>query len=284
MFGIQALNIVISMIFIYLLFSLFVSIINEMISRLFNTRGNQLFETVHELIGDEGVKALYQDPRINILVQKGSKISGVKKKIDDLKNKRLPDFIPEEIFGEIIADIPNEKLKGYMETVDEELKNTKEEVTKIFETALLKTQQVYKQNMRFWVFIISAIVTVSFNVDSIKIFKILSNDPALAAAVASQAEQYIALNDSLDLGYSDAGIDSLKRQLRVLHQEQVAGMEQSMGIGWNTPKIWKELRWHSLPGFIITVLALSLGAPFWFDLLKKVVNIKNELKPTNTKS
>lgn len=32
--------------------------------------------------------------------------------------------------------------------------------------------------------------------------------------------------------------------------------------------------WNSLLGFIITALALSLGAPFWFDLLKKLVSMR----------
>ncbi len=30
----------------------------------------------------------------------------------------------------------------------------------------------------------------------------------------------------------------------------------------------------SLAGFIITALALSLGAPFWFDMLNKLVAIR----------
>lgn len=35
---------------------------------------------------------------------------------------------------------------------------------------------------------------------------------------------------------------------------------------------------YSLFGFLITAIAISLGAPFWFDLLNKVVKIKNEAK------
>jgi hypothetical protein len=36
---------------------------------------------------------------------------------------------------------------------------------------------------------------------------------------------------------------------------------------WHNPK--------SILGFLITAIAISLGAPFWFDLLSKVVNLRN---------
>ncbi len=41
---------------------------------------------------------------------------------------------------------------------------------------------------------------------------------------------------------------------------------------------WATFFWYSfcaLPGWIMTALAVSLGAPFWFDLLQSFVNIRN---------
>jgi hypothetical protein len=38
-------------------------------------------------------------------------------------------------------------------------------------------------------------------------------------------------------------------------------------------------------GFLITALAISLGAPFWFDLLKKLMQLRGDgAKPENTPS
>jgi hypothetical protein len=37
---------------------------------------------------------------------------------------------------------------------------------------------------------------------------------------------------------------------------------------------WCWLRWHFI-GCFITGVALSLGAPFWFDLLNKLVNLRS---------
>ncbi|MCY7360275.1 MAG: hypothetical protein LH609_23035 [Rudanella sp.] len=56
-------------------------------------------------------------------------------------------------------------------------------------------------------------------------------------------------------------------------------------IGWSVPdtvKGWDRIgaafdnfSWLTIPGWILTIAALSFGAPFWFDLLIKLVNIRN---------
>jgi hypothetical protein len=43
--------------------------------------------------------------------------------------------------------------------------------------------------------------------------------------------------------------------------------------GW-----WDQLFWHIL-GWLITALAVSLGAPFWFDLLNKFIVVRSTVKP-----
>jgi hypothetical protein len=35
----------------------------------------------------------------------------------------------------------------------------------------------------------------------------------------------------------------------------------------------------SLPGWLVTAMAASLGAPFWFDILNKLVNLRVGGKP-----
>ena len=38
-----------------------------------------------------------------------------------------------------------------------------------------------------------------------------------------------------------------------------------------------ETTWCQIVGWLITGLALSLGAPFWFDLLNKLVNVRHSM-------
>ncbi len=48
--------------------------------------------------------------------------------------------------------------------------------------------------------------------------------------------------------------------------------------GWNLSGWWAQLQWHWL-GWLLTTLAISLGAPFWFDLLNKFIVIRSAVKP-----
>ncbi|MDX1638642.1 MAG: hypothetical protein R3281_11780, partial [Balneolaceae bacterium] len=64
MFGIEALDVVISLIFIYLLFSLFVSIVNEFLSQFFKIRGKELRFSIERMVGYRLRKKIYEHPRI----------------------------------------------------------------------------------------------------------------------------------------------------------------------------------------------------------------------------
>jgi hypothetical protein len=51
-----------------------------------------------------------------------------------------------------------------------------------------------------------------------------------------------------------------------------------LGLGWEGVSITQMTIYDmitKLLGFILTALAVSMGAPFWFDLLRKVANIRS---------
>ena len=47
------------------------------------------------------------------------------------------------------------------------------------------------------------------------------------------------------------------------------------GAEGSLPRMFGWWLWHHFFGFLMTGLAASLGAPFWFDLLNKIVNLRN---------
>jgi len=57
-----------------------------------------------------------------------------------------------------------------------------------------------------------------------------------------------------------------------------------LGIGWQTSKFASMdmlSAFKSVLGWLITAIAISLGAPFWFDLLSKLMKLKNTTATTN---
>jgi hypothetical protein len=95
-------------------------------------------------------------------------------------------------------------------------------------------------------------------------------------------------------------IDSVNKQINYLHQEEIAEATSVAGMGWDHPgtpldrsnvctffsSLFKNGLYilYRIPGWLITTLAITLGAPFWFDMLNKVINIRNAgLKPDEKK-
>lgn len=66
--------------------------------------------------------------------------------------------------------------------------------------------------------------------------------------------------------------------LKGLLNNEIAEIRRPLGLGWEGVSL-RSLSTYDLIskilGFILTALAISMGAPFWFDLLKKLVNIRS---------
>jgi len=66
--------------------------------------------------------------------------------------------------------------------------------------------------------------------------------------------------------------------LKGLLNNEIAEIKRPLGLGWEGVDL-RALSTYDLVskllGFILTALAVSMGAPFWFDLLKKLVNIRS---------
>ncbi len=66
--------------------------------------------------------------------------------------------------------------------------------------------------------------------------------------------------------------------------ERCAYIKQATIGRWNKYSPNQEGGWETFAGWLITALAISLGAPFWYDLLSKLINIKNsgDVKKTSS--
>jgi hypothetical protein len=66
--------------------------------------------------------------------------------------------------------------------------------------------------------------------------------------------------------------------LKGLLNNEIAEIKRPLGLGWEGVSLREMAAYDlisKLLGFILTALAVSMGAPFWFDLLKKLVNIRS---------
>jgi len=100
-------------------------------------------------------------------------------------------------------------------------------------------------------------------------------------------------NNLLGLGWGDYGYAKDSAQWMQDSINKAAVKETLPAKKPQRPKFWGKIgyvlatsfgSWKILLGFLITALAISLGAPFWFDLLNKFVNLRvSGEKPADTK-
>jgi|GEM_PF-628020 len=104
-------------------------------------------------------------------------------------------------------------------------------------------------------------------------------EPAPSTGYQPQAPTtYQAARSPYGNDYNDPDFRSSLEDLKGLLSNEIAEIKRPLGLGWEGVSL-RELSTYDLIskllGFILTALAVSMGAPFWFDLLKKLVNIRS---------
>jgi hypothetical protein len=162
----------------------------------------------------------------------------------------------------------------------------------------------YKQKTQALVFALAVMFAVTLNVDTIQLIKRLSYDSALRQSIVAQAEKlaeqppaYIVVPRPVAPSQPAEGAASQPPaqqpaqttpavmadtgQAAAQLQTQIAALSQTgIPLGWDgggRPSnqnfwVWWLTKFF---GLLLTASAASLGAPFWFDILNKIVTIRS---------
>jgi hypothetical protein len=198
-------------------------------------------------------------------------------------------------------------LLGYAYEVRDAYKNAANKTISDIEMFRSKIETWYNTSMdrltgdfkrryaRPFTLIVAAVTVILMNADSVNIAKYLYSNPEARAKVAAQA--YTAAKDSANafntrIAAIQNANDTTVKQLQQTFQtgldninEAKAVIEQNLPFGW-TDTDFKTLNFFVLLskilGLAVTILAVMLGAPFWFDLLNKVTNLRSTgARPNN---
>ncbi|MEI9918406.1 MAG: hypothetical protein WDO14_06335 [Bacteroidota bacterium] len=152
-----------------------------------------------------------------------------------------------------------------------------------FNEAMDRASGWYQRKIKTITLVISLVVTILFNVDSIEIYKTLSTNNKVRGEVIVAAAGYL---DNQVRITPDSGSVRTATELKKLLAEQVDSTKNVLGIGWPHDSNGNiKLPEPTAPiGWLLTVIALSLGAPFWFDLLSKAMKLRGTGTQVPTKS
>jgi hypothetical protein len=124
-----------------------------------------------------------------------------------------------------------------------------------FDDQMERLSGVYRRWSQMFVWMIGAALVVALNANTLRIAETLWNDPSKRAAIVAQAGTASANQDA------NSAINNLPLPI---------GWSQAYhGIGW----LW------ALVGVLLTLAAVSLGAPFWFDTLSRLSRIRQTGTP-----
>ena len=283
-----ALQFAVSLIFVYLLLSALSSAIQEIVANLAKWRSNTLETAITNMLGDSSFKdKIYQHALLKGIWRPNWLFMEVKK-------VHKPAYISSNMFAQAVQDLrttPGATLPAVTQQVlDAVVKgatNAEEEKKKIehwFDDAMDGVSGWYKRKANAWLWVISALVCVALNADTISVGKILWNDPTARAAVSEAAKNYATHKAANDAGTNATTPAEVKDELSRVTKARDDLEKLPVPLGWckrdclpddprRPPTAFYPLLLKFI-GLLISVLAVSQGAPFWFDLLQKAVNLR----------
>ena len=229
----------------------------------------------------------------------------------DILNKLVADH-PINFDGTLeeieqsLNTLPDSDLKTRLLSILNEVKVTVQDASKRveafrkaidqwFDESMERTSDWYKRRVQLWTFFSGIAFCTLLNIDTLTITQYLWQNPE-ARQVYLQAANSLISNASTDsLKKELAGKDSIQLNnlghkvgtLLINLREEVT-QNTTIPLGWQLEKFpictkdnlvtWLAYWIRKLAGLLISIGAISAGAPFWFDMLKNVVNIRNALK------
>lgn len=287
------LSTVIGIVFVMLLFSLLASSILELIAGYLSLRGRQLVRAIQGMIGSTATGDFISHPFFQQLAA-GSKerttIAG--------KKRALPSYIGAGTFSSILLDLmeidnradleaaiaglpegPSKKLAQFLyRQTNGELIDFKKKLEEWFNEVMDRASGAYKRTSQRWLVGIGVTLAIMFNVDVINIYHNLSINSTLSNMVADQATTFVNTQAAPTAPNLDSpDIQAAKQKIGVLVNENIGALESPLGLGWDTVD-WQQLdgKWwlYKIIGWLTTAIGISLGATFWFEMLRKLVSLR----------
>jgi len=282
MFGSTILDVAIGLVFVYFMLSLIASQANDLIARMLKWRAKSLEDGVRKmLLDDDLAQRVWQHPLI----------AGTEFK--------APENIPSGTFVLALIDAIAPPTEGSATPAVQALQNqithlpeghVKKQLTNIvnsangnmiqaragieswFNGSMERVSSEYKKKMLQLTLLVSFLISAILGVDSLGLANGLWREPVMRAALAGSAQVTGQTNSTIPAPTAASTQDTIK---------QLASY--SLPIGWGNSLPQDFWGWFSkIVGILMTTLAVSLGAPFWFDLLRTLSNLRSSTGQTRT--
>lgn len=192
------------------------------------------------------------------------------------------DNLPDSVVNtfSVIAKRAQTRAKS----AEEGINLLRQEIENNFDSSMERAGGVYKRNAKGVAILIGVALAIGANADTFHIVSRLSRDAALRDALVLRAVEITPGQSSNTQDLDSININEILKTT-------------ALPIGWSDTNLKDQLGWNAIKingwpvfqiltmitGWLLTGLAIAMGAPFWFDLLGKVMNVRNAGKKPQRK-
>ncbi|MEM6866933.1 MAG: hypothetical protein AAF528_00915 [Cyanobacteria bacterium P01_C01_bin.121] len=183
------------------------------------------------------------------------------------------------------------RAEANVDKASSEIYQLQVEIESWFNHGMERASGVYRRNVKGVGILIGLAIAFTINADTFYMFQRLSSDQAIRSSIIQTAEQLDVqtLSSAAELS-EEFSFDQLSEQLKgdlrsvgiavedaladyplpIGRSQAIIAAQEDAESAWPVPLIPQRF-----VGWAITALALSMGASFWFDLLRKVMSVRS---------
>jgi hypothetical protein len=265
----------VGMVVVLLGLSLIVMIVTQVVSTILNLRGRNL---------KNGIKILVENADMNLtdyaetISQKALSHPLISDTWSIRKEWNLATTVRPDELKNILDILAESGTQPWREVLQQKLTDIQTSIDKWFDGSMDRASQYFAMNIRFITVLFSIVIAFSLHLDAYSLFSQISDNPEIRAklmvssdALLKQAEVGLGTTSPV----TKADIDKLKEQVNSIKDIKNDILNAKL-----------QLIPQPYPGFLVYkfnrhfwgVLAmaglLSLGAPFWFNILKRMSNLR----------
>jgi hypothetical protein len=305
LFNSTILEVIIGLIFVYLLLSIMCTAANEWVAALTRRRGETLRRGIAQLLSGQALapaanapnnpnaqeqpqtllNAFYEHPLIGSLIHDKNHPAYMSPRnfsatLTDIITGAQQNRLAFADLLEAVNNMPDGEVKRSLAALlrrsDQDLDKARLAIEGWFNDAMDRVSGWYKRRTQLWTIILAAVLTLVANADSIQIARKLWTDPVLRTAVVEEAKVRAQKpRPTVSVEYENED-DPTNPTVTRNEGNQLSDKERDLLgqlVGWHSG--WRQSwSWLTPLGWLLTILAVSMGAPFWFDMLNKIMNVR----------
>jgi hypothetical protein len=245
------------------LLSVIVQAVQEVLKALLHTKAQTMAETLEKFMGS----ALTLPQVKGVLQARGLDLTAL-------------EHFNKEDFRHLLDGVEGlePQLQGVVASAAATFDQRKDHVAAAYEAARASFQKAYTAKNKKWAIALSFAVVLALNASLIRLYEVLSLNQSMSQAIAGTASTMVSANQAQNGSATTQPPDLAAVYAK--NRDAIRKDLQQYPILLRTFEYPDDLRdeaFNDIAGLLLMGILVSLGAPFWNDILKGMMGVNNAL-------